>query len=220
MIITLIFLSALLAFFLGWVFSRTVNTQPWVAGHGRLQDALPEVLTTPRVGLGVFMAVASSIFALSISAYYMRMEWGQDWGSVPHPGLLWLNTAVLLAASLALQFSWNAGRRDDRAGLQRWLWIGGGLTLAFMGGQWLVWQQLSASGYPVTANPASSFFYLLTALHMLHLLGGFGVWLHTLVRVMRRQSLASVSTPVELCALYWHYLLLIWCVLFALMLTT
>ncbi len=220
MMITLIFLAVLLAFFLGWILSRSVNVQPWVADGGHLKDALPAYFTIPRMGLAIFMAVASSVFALAISAYHMRMEWGPDWLSVPNPSLLWLNTAILMGGSLALQSGWNAARREDSQALRRSLWMGGLLSLAFVLGQWLVWQNLTAAGYGLAGNPANSFFYLLTALHVVHLLGGLVVWARTMWQLHRGAAPEAVSTTVELCTLYWHYLLVVWCVLFALLLTT
>lgn len=220
MTITLVFLAALLAFFLGWVLSRTVNVEPWVADGGTLNDRLPEILTTPRIALAIFLAVASSLFALSISAYHMRMEFGNDWLAVPSPALLWANSGILVLGSLALQWSWNAARRDDAAGLRRWLYIGGGLTGAFVIGQMLVWRDLNASGYYMIANPANAFFYFLTGLHALHLLGGLVAWVRTVKRERKGATPEMLTSSVELCTIYWHYLLVIWFILFALLLTT
>lgn len=220
MIITLVFLAALLAFFLGWILSRTVRTEPWVADAGLLSDDLPEILTTPRVGLGIFLAVASSVFALSISAYHMRIEWGSDWLSLPSPTLLWVNTGVLALGSLALQWSWNAARRDDAESMRRWLHVGGALTMAFMLGQLLVWRQLYAGGYFMSANPANAFFYFMTGLHGVHLLGGLVAWFRCARRVWRGAAPEEVRASVELCTIYWHYLLVIWFILFSLLLTT
>jgi cytochrome c oxidase subunit 3 len=220
MTVTLVFLAALLAFFLGWVLSRTVNVEPWVADGGTLNDRMPDILTTPRVALLIFLAVASSLFALSISAYHMRMAFGDDWLAVPSPALLWVNSAILVLGSLALQWSWNAARRDDAAGLRRWLYVGGGLTSAFIIGQVLVWRDLNAGGYYMTANPANAFFYFLTALHVLHLIGGLVAWVRTAKRERAGASPEALCSSVELCTIYWHYLLVIWFILFALLLTT
>lgn len=220
MTITLVFLAALLAFFLGWILSRTVNVEPWTADGGTLNDRLPEILTTPRVTLAIFLAVASSLFALSISAYHMRMEFGHDWLAVPSPILLWVNSVILVLGSLALQWSWNAARRNDAAGLRRWLYAGGGLTGAFVIGQLLVWRDLNAGGYYLTANPANAFFYFLTGLHAVHLLGGLVAWMRTVQRERDGAAPAAICSSVELCTIYWHYLLVIWFILFALLLTT
>jgi cytochrome c oxidase subunit 3 len=79
---------------------------------------------------------------------------------------------------------------------------------------------MDASGYFLTANPAYSFFYLLTALHGLHLLGGLWVWGRTTAKVLRGVEVGKVRLSVELCTVYWHYLLLVWLVLFAVLLQT
>ncbi|GGX79848.1 cytochrome-c oxidase [Litchfieldella qijiaojingensis] len=223
MTITLIVLALMMAVFVGWLFSQSINVRPWIAETSRarpLPRIIPPSVTAPRVGLVVFLAVVTSVFALSISAYIMRMEMGTDWRSVPEPGLLWLNTGVLVLASVALQTAWHAAKHGKRPLLRRTLVAGGILTVAFVIGQLVVWRQLSAAGYYMTANPANAFFYLLTALHALHLLGGLVAWGRALNKLYGGAELARVRAGVELCAVYWHFLLLVWAVLFGLVLTT
>lgn len=222
MIVTLAFLALLMAVFVGWLLSRSVNVHPWVAEAAGEQPARaePPSFTPGRVGLAVFMAVMTSIFALCISAYMMRMEIGSGWQALPEPGVLWFNTAMLVAASIALQWAWNAARHDRRRTMRTALVLGGVLTVVFIGGQYAAWQQLVGAGYYMSSNPANAFFYLLTALHALHLLGGLGAVSGTLVRVLGGAGTGVVRANIELCAVYWHALLLIWLVLFALLLQT
>jgi cytochrome c oxidase subunit 3 len=104
--------------------------------------------------------------------------------------------------------------------VKTWLLVGGVCTALFLSGQLVAWQQLSASGYLMTGNPANAFFYLLTALHGLHLLGGMWVWGRTTTRVLTGADVESVRLSVELCTVYWHYLLLVWIGLFGLLLST
>jgi len=92
--------------------------------------------------------------------------------------------------------------------------------LLFLTGQLAAWRELAAAGQTLSGNPANAFFYLLTALHGIHLLGGVWVWARSLVRVFGGASAASVRLSVELCTVYWHYLLLVWLVLFGLLLST
>ena len=93
--------------------------------------------------------------------------------------------------------------------------------MAFLAGQLVAWRQLSASGHFMANSPAIAFFYLLTAVHGLHLLGGLFVWGKTVVRMAQPGvELLDVALSVELCTVYWHYLLLVWLVLFALLLST
>src|SRR5690606_16762018 len=96
----------------------------------------------------------------------------------------------------------------------------GVLTFAFLAGQLLVWKQLADAGVFLASNPAHAFFYLLTAVHALHMLGGLVAWARTTVKVWRGTEVARVRLSVELCAIYWHFLLLVWLVLFVLLLST
>ena len=219
--ISLWLLAALMAVIVGWLLRQTLNVKPWIEqrpvenvdGEGALP--LPSV----KVGLGVFLAVATSLFALLISAYFMRMM-GEDWTTLAVPRVLWLNTAVLILSGVAMQWTRAAARSGQIDGVRSGLITAGVFTFSFLAGQLLAWQQLSASGYFVAANPANAFFYLLTALHGLHLLGGLWVWAKTTAKVWRGVEVAAVRLSVELCTVYWHYLLLVWLVLFALLLST
>lgn len=224
MTVTLVFLALLMALFAGWLVSQSINVRPWVA-QSQSESAgqpphLPPSVTAARAGLVVFLAVATSLFALTVSAYMMRMEMGTDWRSFPEPALLWVNTGILLLASVGLQRAWNAARRGETEALRRNLLWGGAGALAFIGGQSIVWLQLSAAGYYLSSNPANAFFYLLTALHGLHLFGGLVAWAGAVSRLRRGAPPEAVRARVELCAVYWHYLLALWVVLFGLVLFT
>lgn len=218
MTITLIAIVIMLALFLGWVLSQSFNVKPWVAAAPTAStlDRLPEFFTPQRVGLIVFLGAITSLFALTISAYAGRMHSSHDWVAVPTPTLLWVNTALLILGSLFLHRGWRAAAAHNTRGLKRGLTLGGILTIAFVTGQFLVWQQLYAGGHYLTANPANSFFYLITALHGAHLLGGLVAWGTTMAKVWRGVEPARVRTSMELCTVYWHYLLVIWAVLFGL----
>lgn len=222
MTITLLLIVCLLALFLTWILSQTVNVRPWVAGapSASTPDRLPGLFTARRAGLIVFLAAVSSLFALTISIYSMRMGIGDDWSSVPLPNLMWINTALLVAGSIAFHRAWRAAAREDMGAMKRGLALGGAGTMAFVIGQYMVCQQLYLDGYYLAANPANSFFYLITVLHALHLLGGLAVWAVTMTRVWQSSSAAPLLTTIELCTVYWHYLLVLWAVLFGLLLAT
>ena len=203
-----------------WLLKQTINVQPWAA-QGSSKDVYGGVLSRPtaKLGLWVFLAVVTSLFALFISAYAMRMKLG-DWSPMPKPGLLWLNTGVLIVTSFAMEWTRAAANRGQTGDVRSGLVAGGVLTFVFLAGQLVVWQQLNASGYFVAANPANDFFYLLTAVHGLHLLGGLVAWGRTTAKVWRGIEVGKVRLSVELCAMYWHYLLLVWLVVFAVLLST
>jgi cytochrome c oxidase subunit 3 len=181
-----------------------------------------------RIGLFVFLAVVTSLFALFISAYFMRMGHGHaamhaitDWHPVPKPGVLWFNTASLILGSVAMQLAQRALHSGRRAAASRWLGAGGAFAFLFLLGQLLAWQQLRSAGYALGSGPAGAFFYVLTAVHGLHLMGGLAVWGRTVARLSRRATeLIDVRLAIELCTVYWHYLLLVWMVLFVLLLST
>lgn len=172
-----------------------------------------------KVGLRVFLAVATVVFSLLVVAYADRMA-GSDWRPMPVPWLLWLNTAILILSSAALQWAWGGARWGQLDVVSAGLLAGGVFAFAFLAGQLLAWQQLAAAGYFAAANPAVAFFCLITALHGLHLLGGLVAWGRTTAKVRRGCEVADVYLSVELCAVYWHFLLLIWLVLFGLLLFT
>lgn len=222
MTITLAFLALLMAVFVGWLISQSVNVSPWVphTAEGYQAPHLPRGATAPRVGLAVFLAVVTSVFALTISAYMVRMEYGADWQPVAEPNLLWVNTAILLLGSVALQLAWSAAKHGIAATLRLGLMAGALCTVIFIIGQYMVWRQLNAAGYYATGNPANAFFYLLTALHAVHLLGGLVALAGPMRRAWRDADTSKVVPGIELCALYWHYLLALWVVLFALVLST
>jgi cytochrome c oxidase subunit III len=110
-----------------------------------------------------------------------------------------------------------AARRNDMDGVIIGLCAGGASALIFLAGQLLAWRQLSLAGYFVASNPANSFFYLITAVHGLHLMGGLVALGRTIAKVWRGAEVTQVRLSVELCAIYWHFLLLVWLVLLALL---
>jgi len=112
-------------------------------------------------------------------------------------------------------------RHNQRARVRGFLFAGGAFAILFLTGQLLAWHQLRDSGYGLTSGPAGAFFYVLTGVHGLHLLGGLGVWLKTVARMRTRAvELIEVRLSIELCTVYWHYLLLVWLVMFVLLLST
>jgi len=221
MTFTLVFLAIIMASVIGWLLRQSLNTQPWDAndpvenrpGRGVVN------MEPAKVALLTFIAVVTSLFALFLSAYLMRMELG-DWNQLAEPKLLWLNSGLLVLASFAFQLTRGAAKRGQLLTVKTGLIAGGVCTTLFLLGQLVAWQQLNAGGYFMTSNPANAFFYLLTALHGMHLLGGMWVWGRTTARVLTGADAEGVRLSVELCTVYWHYLLLVWFGLFALLLST
>jgi cytochrome c oxidase subunit 3 len=220
MTVSLVLLALIMFVVIGWLLRQTLNTQPWIPRSADNAVSGTSIDTPAKTfGLVSFLAVATSLFALFISAYAMRMHMG-DWRPVSEPQLLWVNSALLALASIVYEWTRRAARNGRSEKLKQGLVVAGLFTFLFLGGQLIAWQQLNASGHYMTSNPASAFFYVLTAVHGLHLLGGLWVWARSLVRVFSGAEADSVRLSIELCAVYWHYLLLVWAVLFGLLLTT
>lgn len=176
---------------------------------------------TAVVGLRIFLAVVSSLFLLFLIALIARSQLA-DWqpltasaAPLSRTGPLWLNTLVLMLGSLALQWGRVAAAQGLRGESLAGLLLGGICALAFIAGQLWLWQTLVTWGYGFSANPANSFFFLLTGLHGLHLLGGLVAWARTLWRYCRGEPTWQLTRGLSLCAIYWHYLLALWLVLFA-----
>lgn len=219
--------GALLSGVVLWlVLVRKLSARSW-EGQVVADDAHHGMNFAPaRVGLWAFLAVITSLFGLFISAYYMRMGGHghgdvHDWHPLVEPPVLWLNTAMLILGSVAMQWTRAQIAQGNLPRARSGLLTGGLLTLAFLAGQFAAWREIRLSGFFTPNNPAIAFFYLLTAVHGLHLLGGLYVWARTLIR-MRRKDIEAIDVrlSVELCTVYWHYLLLVWLVLFALLLST
>jgi len=212
----LIFLGLVTAIAGWWLARQRLMSKPWLE-VGPI-DAFPEteapVMHPAKIGLGVFLAVVGAIFALLISAYFMRMAYA-DWQATPMPWLLWLNTGMLVLASVALQCAVVAAHKGQLDNLKLALLTGALASVAFLDGQLLAWRDLAAGGYYAADNPAVGFFYLITAMHGLHIIGGLFVLGRANVRAWRGDRLARLVLTTELCAMYWHALLVVWLVLFA-----
>jgi cytochrome c oxidase subunit 3 len=227
--------GALIVGVIVWFFLvRRLSTRSWERHGSSVHSSHPsgdvgEVGVPPaRIALWVFLAVITSLFGLFFSAYFIRMGHGHgaghgisDWHSVSKPSILWFNTAMLILSSAAMQMARRAVRMTARARVSGYLFAGGAFAILFIGGQLVAWQQLRDAGYGLTSGPAGAFFYVLTGVHGLHLLGGLVVWLKTVVRMRRRAvELIEMRLSIELCTVYWHYLLLVWLAMFVLLLST
>jgi cytochrome c oxidase subunit 3 len=224
MTIALGFLAIILATLLGWLLKQTFNTAPWemqavgdTAHHGPLGGTGDK---SKLIALLALLAVVSSFFALILSAYALRMELG-DWVPMTEPQLLWTNTAMLTVASGVFQWTRNAAVSGQQSRLQPGLLITGVLTLGFVLGQYVAWQQLQNSGQLISSNPSNAFFYFLTGAHAVHILGGLYVWARATMKVvLGTGDTENIRRSIELCTIYWHFLLLVWLILFGLLLST
>jgi len=198
-----------------------LTVKPWTTVQGKVDDlhaGRTSNRAAKRLALRVFLAVVAVLFALLVTAYGGRMVY-EDWRPAPQVNLLWANTFVLILSSVALQWALYSVRRGRMDAMRAGLLAGGTFTVVFLFGQVLAWRQLGAMVYFEVTNPAIAFFYLITGLHGMHLLGGLVAWGRTVAKVWGDFDVAKVRQSVELCTAYWHFLLLIWLVLFGLLFT-
>jgi cytochrome c oxidase subunit 3 len=227
--LTAMMIAMLTAVTVWWLLIQRLKEKPWLT-QGVVAASQDTVTSSaPKVGLWVFLAVVSSLFGLFASAYVMRMHGHGglvSWQRLDEPSILWVNTLVLVLASAALQIARNRIDKDQLEQGRAHFAAGGVLTVLFLVGQVMAWGQATASGAVGPGSPAYSFFVLLTATHGLHLVGGLFVLGRTAAHLYRgidkTQVVARsrIRLSVQLCTTYWHWLLLIWLGLFALLLST
>ncbi len=164
--------------------------------------------TGMMVGLGGVVM----LFTAFTSAFFVRKGLSDDWLSMSLPPLLWINTVALLASSFTLEKARRHLRTLPR--FRQWWLATTALGILFLAGQVAAWLQLSAQGVYVSTNPSSSFFYVLTAAHSVHLAGG----VIALLALTGRLWLGSLSrTAVDVTAIYWHFMDVLWIYLLVLL---
>ena len=220
MSVIIAFVVVMSAMVVWWLSRQGLASKPWleVGQVDEVLDTGASRVPTAKIGLWLFLAVVCAALALLVSAYFMRIA--PDWRRLPEPPLLWLNTGVLILSSFALHLARVAARRDQMERLRNSMIVGGASAAAFLAGQVLVLAQLNDAGHFVAGNPAVAFFYLLTVAHGLHLLGGMVALGRSAARIWGGADASQLRLSTELCATYWHFLLVVWALLFGLLLLT
>jgi cytochrome c oxidase subunit 3 len=168
-----------------------------------------------RTGIWVGLAAITMTFAAFTSALVVRQGSAVDWDHLVLPRILYLNTAILLLSSLTLEAarrrvaSFVRGQGATRAQAMQLLASTLGLGLVFVAGQYVAWLQLRSQGLYLATNPNSSFFYVLTAVHAIHVLGGLGGLLLVIRRFGRTVSTLRKST-LDATSYYWHFMGILW----------
>jgi cytochrome c oxidase subunit 3 len=214
----ILFLALLIAIAGGWLMTQNLGAKPWMEEGviGEFDGTGAMSWPAAKIGLGLFLAVIGSLFALLISAWFMRSGF-PDWRSIPVPQLLWANTVALIGGSAALQAASGSGRRGNIDAVRTRLLVASVCGLLFLFGQLWAWKQLIATGHFLAANPANSFFYLVTGLHGLHVLGGMVALGWSLDKAWHTETADDLGLTIELTAWYWHFLLIIWLILLSLL---
>ena len=176
-----------------------------------------------RYRIGAWLAIASIVmlFTALISSYIVRSASGNDWVPIGMPKVLWLSTSLILVSSVTMEISRRSLKALNDAGYGRWLIATVVLGLAFLGSQLIAWRQLARQGVYIATNPHSSFFYLFTAAHGLHLLGGLVALSYLVLRTTRKRDTAEGERrrvgAAGAATIYWHFMDGLWIGLFLLL---
>jgi cytochrome c oxidase subunit 3 len=184
-----------------------------VPADGDLRVTFDHSPPPSSTGIWVVLFAISMMFAAFTSALIVRKGSSLDWQSFTLPSILYFNTLLLLASSVTLEVSrrrvatFMGGLKSQVESPARWLYITLILGLLFVAGQYVAWSQLRAEGLYLATNPSSSFFYLLTVTHALHVLGGLTGLLYVIGK-LRRSALRR--STIDATARYWHFLGILW----------
>ncbi|HYH86859.1 MAG TPA: cytochrome c oxidase subunit 3 [Pyrinomonadaceae bacterium] len=188
-------------------------------GDGRRRDWSPE-----RYRIGVYVGLASILMMFTALASALIVRAGLpssfDWRGGQMPSLVYLSTALIIASSFTFTLAKSALKKNAEGAYNLWLGLTLLLGLGFLASQFLAWRQLVAQGLYLASNPHSSFFYVLTGLHAVHILGGL-IGLGYLFVFTRRgtgtDADAKRRTLTDVVGIYWHFMDLLWVFLFLLL---
>lgn len=195
------------------------NPQDWPPGYSQENAIEP---TKYRIAMWLGLASVAMLFFALTSAYILRQynsltSATPDWNPIQIPSALWVSTAVILLSSISLEIARRALRNNQYERFKSWISITTVLGFVFLIGQVIAWRQLAMQGIYLKSNPHSSFFYLLTALHALHLYGGLLVLSYVMVSALRLRIGMKKRLTVEVTTLYWHFMDGLWIYLFVLL---
>lgn len=200
--------------------------KPWLPLTTEIEAATLSIHYA-RTAMRFLIAIISVVFFLFILTFITRSQFpdfvalsASPWTPLSNSSQLWLNSAALLLASIALQWACFAAQKRNATAVSVALLIAGLFSLLFLAGQLWLWQRLMALGYFVAANPANSYFYLFTGAHAVHLIGGVVALLYVSNNFLRHGLNSRLGVNLQLCANYWHFLFALWLLLFALLTAT
>src|SRR5687767_6589904 len=173
-----------------------------------------------RIGMWVALASVTMMFTSLSSAYIVRANSANDWVSLPMPRVLIISTILILASSVTLELARRKLRRSLTSAYTQWVVITVMLGVAFLATQLFAWRQLKAWGLYMSSNPHSSFFYLLTGAHAVHLAGGLiglsFLWLRSR-SVTSESAVLTKQASADAVTIYWHFMDALWIYLFLLL---
>jgi cytochrome c oxidase subunit III len=196
-------------------------TPPPAGGNGGGGDEgkkRPNRRVSPgRYYTGIAIGIISVLmFFMALSSAFLVRRGGPDWVPVHIPSLLWVNTVVLLASSGTLELARKRLERLDLSGFKRFWLVTTVLGVIFLIGQLVAWRLLVKQGIYLASNPGSSFFFIFTGAHGLHLLGGVAALIYVAHRNFDKAKITR-KVAAEVTSYYWHFMDGLWLFLLALM---
>jgi cytochrome c oxidase subunit 3 len=188
-----------------------------IGGGGRGGGSSAPRYDTYQTAVWVLLIPIVMLFVGLTSSLIVRRGLSDDWVPIRIPGILWWNSAILVASSIAFELARRA-MGSDPARFRARLWVTALLGSLFLAGQVAGWRQLAAQGLFLATNPASSFFYVLTATHGAHLIGGMVALLYLTLRALRNELGVRRQSALRATAVYWHFMDLLWVYLLLLLL--
>ena len=186
-------------------------------GGGGDNDGARQPDTSPLAIFGMWVALIPilMLFLAFVSAYVLRHGTGSDWvrGSVPR--IVWVNTVLLIASSGLLERARRLVQQNGR--FRPWVMATLMFGVAFVIGQVFAWISLTAQGVYLSTSPYASFFFLLTISHAVHVAGGLAGLVAAALWPQRGWRGTPPATTVRVIAIYWHFLAILWLLLFGLL---
>ncbi len=170
------------------------------------------------MGLMGLLATVAMLFAAFTAAILVRRT-GTDWTRVTLPSIVWANTVLLIGSTIAIELARASARRDAQQRLIHWLTTGSVIGVIFLVGQIAAWRSLAAQGVFLPSNPHAAFFYMLSAVHGLHMVGGLGALTWTSQRARRGVYTPHKHAGLTHAAIFWHFMGGVWIYLLVLLST-
>jgi cytochrome c oxidase subunit III len=174
-------------------------------------------ISKAHLGMWILLTAITMLFG-GLSSAFIVLRGVPEWQNITMPSLVWANTLVLVASSVAIEFARAALKRGSGDAMRQWLGVSGILGVGFLVGQLAVWRQLVNAGVYLSTTLHSSFFYVLTGAHALHLAGGMIGLVVVLRHAFSNRLTARNHEPLKVWALYWHFMDFVWVYCFMMLL--
>ena len=197
----------------------TLLQKPWETERAAIDNAHEGKtfnISVQKSAVIIIFGIATVLFSLVFTSYLYTLPPDQDTKYLLRPNLLWINTLTLFVVTYFFNKVTNDLKKKETLKVKKYLLIIGGLTYLFLFGQIIFWFQLLKSGNYISTNSYFANFYVFTALHGLHLLGGLLFWGKVSSRVLKleQNKILEEEKNISALSLYWTYLLIVWLMFF------